>query len=273
MADTPPPANPLGTVAGSVGLLAIALVFSGWIYRWHYYAFFQVDPTHLGFSVESTSLAAFSLLFRSPLAVVRTLVALAFALAAILVTFQGIRACRAWLAPRLRSVRHQRRRWDLGPSITLSRWQRRELRRLGALLQELVIGLWLLLVLHQLASWQGVADARRDATTETSTLPLVTLAMKESSAVIGRDLDQPFANPAGVRVFGSRERYEALLGAELNPADQRTTWRLLADTGNQVLVIPTLPKAQTTSKAPPVLLFNTSDQSPPLVVLSPAPTP
>jgi hypothetical protein len=273
MADTPPPASPLGTLAGSVGLLAIALVFSGWIYRWRYYTFFQVDPTHLGFSVESTSLAAFSLLFRGPLAVARTLGALVFALAGILLTFQGIRVCRAGLAPPLRRLRRERRRWGPGPSITLSRGQRRELRRIGALLQELVIGLWLVLVLHQLASWQGVADARRDATTETSTLPLVTLAMKEPNAVIGRNLDQPFANPAGVRVFGSRERYEALLGSELNPADQRTTWRLLADTGHQLLVIPTLPKAQTMSKAPPVVLFNTNDQSPPVVILSPNPTP
>jgi hypothetical protein len=175
MADLPPPANPLGTLAGSVGLLAIALVFSGTIYRWHYYTFFQVDPTHLGFSVESTSLAAFALLFRGPLAVARTLGALVFALAGILLTFQGIRAGRVWLAPRLR-------RWWPRASTALSRGQRRELRRLGALLQDLVIGLWVVLVLHQLAAWQGVADARRDAVTETSTLPLVTLAMKEPNA-------------------------------------------------------------------------------------------
>lgn len=132
--------------------------------------------------------------------------------------------------------------------MPLSRGQRRELRRLGALLQDLVIGLWVVLVLHQLAAWQGVADARRDAPTETSTLPLVTLAMKEPNAVIGRDLDQPFANPAGVRVFGSRERYEALLGNELNPADQRLTWRLLADTGQQLLVIPS---AASPCRSPP----------------------
>jgi hypothetical protein len=95
-----------------------------------------------------------------------------------------------------------------------------------------------------------VADAQRDAATETSTLPLFTLAMKDSDAVIGRDLDRPLANPLGVRVFGSRDRYEALLGAELNPADPHTTWRLLVDTGNQLLVIPTLPQAKTTGKAP-----------------------
>jgi hypothetical protein len=90
------PAHPLGTLAGSVGLRAIALVFSGWTYRWHYYTFFQVDPTHLGFSVESTSIAAFALLFRSPLALASTLGALAVALAGILLTFQAIRASRGW---------------------------------------------------------------------------------------------------------------------------------------------------------------------------------
>jgi hypothetical protein len=143
------PAHPLGTLAGSVGLRAIALVFSGWTYRWHYYTFFQVDPTHLGFSVESTSIAAFALLFRSPLALASTLGALAVALAGILLTFQAIRASRGWLAPRLR---RRRRRSGLDPALSLTRSQRHQLRQLGSLLQELMIGLWLLLVLHQLAS-------------------------------------------------------------------------------------------------------------------------
>jgi hypothetical protein len=262
-----PPSNPLGTLAGSVGLLAIALVFTGWIYRWHYFTYFQIEPTHLGFSVESTSISAFSLLFRSPLALVRTLFALGLALVGILLTFQVIHACRALLKLRLRWLG---RRLGPGHSLPLSRGQRQQLRHLGALFDELVIGLWLLLVLYELARGQGVADAQRDAVNETSSLPLVTLAMKGQEAVIGRDLDQPFANPAGVRLLGSRERYEVLLGAELNPEEQGTTWRLLAETGEQLLVIPTLPKGTTRSKSPPVLLFNKGDR---LIILSPFQTP
>ena len=59
--------------AESVGLLAVALFFTGWMYRWHYYTFFQVEPTSLGLSVESTFIAAYAVLFAGPWAAPRDL--------------------------------------------------------------------------------------------------------------------------------------------------------------------------------------------------------
>jgi len=85
--------------------------------------------------------------------------------------------------------------------------------------------LWLLLVLYGLAAGQGLADARRDAVDDTSTLPVIAIAMAGKDAVIGRDPDQLLINPNGVRLFGSRERYDALLGAELNPVGGGRRWR------------------------------------------------
>jgi hypothetical protein len=58
--------SPLALLAESVGLLAVALFFTGWMYRWHYYTFFQVEPTSLGLSVESTFIAAYAVLFGGP---------------------------------------------------------------------------------------------------------------------------------------------------------------------------------------------------------------
>ena len=140
---------------------------------------------------------------------------------------------------------------------------------LGSLVEELVIVFWLLLLLYGLAGSQGLADARRDAVDETSTLPLITIAMPGKEAVIGRDPDQLLINPTGVRLFGSRDRYDTLLGAELNPASGGHRWRLLSDAGGQLLVFPSLPAAEVGGKAPPVLIFPDGGKGDRLIILSP----
>jgi hypothetical protein len=253
--------SPLVKLAGSIGLVAIALVFTGWIFRWHYFTYFQVDPASLGFTVETISIAAFSLLFRSPLSILRFIISLGLAFAGILVTFRAICFSRGCVVPLLGNILQR---------IGLAREQRQQLRLLTSLANELVIVLWLLLVLYGLAASQGLSDARRDAVDETSTLPLITIAMPGAQSVIGRDPDQILVNPSGVRLFGSRERYEALLGDELNSDSGRRRWRLLSDAGGRLLVIPSLPSGQTGGKAPPVLIFPDGGKGDRLVILSPA---
>jgi len=254
-------AGPLVKLAGSLGLLAIALFFTGWLYRWHDYTFFQVEPTSLALSVESTYFTALSLLFGNPLAIVRFLVGLALALVGIVLSFRALRICQRRLGPRLARVEG---RLGLGAS------QRQQLWLLGSLVDEVVIVPWLLLVLYGLAASQGVADARRDALDETSTLPLITIAMPGKDVVVGRDPDQLLLNPSDVRLLGSRERYDALLGSELNPETGERRWRLLSDAGDQLLMIPSLPAAVAGGKAPPVLIFPDGDRGDRLVILSPA---
>jgi hypothetical protein len=254
-------ASPLGKIAGIVGLLAIALLFTGWIYRWHYFTYFQVDPTSLGLPVESMSMAAFSLLFRSPGAMARFLIGLALACAGMVASFRAIHFGLQRLNPLLQQLQEQ---------IGLVDNQRQQLRLLASLLDELVIVLWLLLLLYGLAASQGLADARRDATDETSTLPLITVAMAGREAVIGRDPNQLLADPSGVRLFGNRERYDALLRADLNPNSGDRHWRLLSDAGGRLLVIPSLPGSQMDGKAPVVLIFADGGKGDRIVILSPA---
>jgi hypothetical protein len=254
-------ASPLGKLAGSVGLLAIALLFTGWIYRWHYFTYFQVEPTSLGLSVESTSFSAFSLLFGSPWAIARFLGGLGLALVGVVVTFRAMRVCRRQMGPGLGRLEQK---------LGLGGNQRQQLGLLASLVDELVIVLWLLLVLYGLAASQGLADARRDAVDDTSTLPVIAIAMAGKEAVIGRDPDQLLVNPSGVRLFGSRERYVALLGAELNPAEGGRRWRLLSDAGAQLLVFPSMPESEAEGKAPPVLIFPDRGKGDRLIILSPA---
>jgi hypothetical protein len=117
---------------------------------------------------------------------------------------------------------------------------------------------------------KGLADARRDATDETSTLPLITVAMAGKEAVIGRDPNQLLADPSGVRLFGSRERYDALRRADLNPTSGEWHWRLLSDAGGRLLVIPSLPASQIDGKAPVLLIFADGGKGDRIVILSPA---
>jgi hypothetical protein len=180
--------SPLALLAGSVGLMAVALFFTGWLYRWHYYTFFLVEPTSLGLSVESTFIAAYAVLFGSPWAVLRLLLGLVLAGVGIVLTIWALRACRRGLRGPLK--------W-CGGMLALREEQRKLLRALASLLDELVIVLWLLLVLKGLAGMQGLADARRDALEDTSSLPVITIAMRGGEAVIGRDLDQELTKPPG----------------------------------------------------------------------------
>lgn len=50
--DNNPDINPLGKLASLIALLAIALYFTGWVYRWTYFGFFQVEVTTLNLPLE-----------------------------------------------------------------------------------------------------------------------------------------------------------------------------------------------------------------------------
>jgi hypothetical protein len=89
------PFSPLGKLVSSViGLLAIALYFTGWIYRWFYFGFFQVELTTLNLSLESFYIASFSLLFRSPWAILKTIAAIGAAILGMVMTFKAVAVLR-----------------------------------------------------------------------------------------------------------------------------------------------------------------------------------
>jgi len=78
-----PPSNPepsvLGTFASILGLLSAALFFTGWIYRWAYFGFFQLEVTTLDLPFESflfvpiqVFLGSFSAFCRTVFAVILT---------------------------------------------------------------------------------------------------------------------------------------------------------------------------------------------------------
>ncbi len=250
--------NPLSKLLSLVALLAAALYFTGWIYRWAYYSFFQVEVTTLNLPVESFYLAAFRALVGNPPIFLRTTITLIITILVIIVTLQIIQKLQRFFVRYLGRI-----------PINLTFTQLGSLNFLSSLINELVIVLWILTALFFLAQWQADRDAFRDAVNETSRLPVVTVIMREENAPLGRNLDNPLANPSGFRVIGDRKLYERLLGKELtdtsNP-EQSRVWRLLIDRDGYFYIFPALPNKDRNLSVPVLIIYESSEQ---MTILSP----
>lgn len=248
----------LGKLASLVVLLGAALYFTGWVYRWAYFSFFQVEVTTLNLPVESFYIAAFQVFFGNPLAIFRTAIAFIITAIAILVTLHIV---DDFLVKKLKKILQK-----------FSYHQSKSIQFLGSLVDEIVIVLWILTVLFWLATWQGDADAWTDALNDTSTLPIVTVVASENNAALGRKLDDPFVNPTNVRIIGDLEQYKKLLGKDFtdtsNP-DESRVWRLLIDRDGYFYIFPALPSNRDRALRPLVLTIHESGNGDQLMILSP----
>ena len=250
--------SPLGKLLSLVALLAAALYFTGWIYRWAYFSFFKVEVTTLNLPVESFYLAAFRSLVGNLPIILRTIITFIITVLVIIVTLQIIEKLQRLVV----------RYWGRIP-LTLNSTQLDSLNFLSSLIDELVMVFWILTALFLLAVWQADRDAFRDAVNETSRLPVVTVIMREENAPLGRNLDNPLANPSGFRVIGDRKLYERLLGKELtNTSDpnQSRVWRLLIDRDGYFYIFPALPNKDRNLSVPVLIIYESSEQ---MTILSP----
>ena len=250
--------QPLGKLISLLGLLAVGLYFTGWIYRWAYFGFFQLDVTTLNLPLESFYLAAFRSLFGNPLTILRTIITLSLTVLVIIVTLKIIQILQRFVIRYLERI-----------PLNLTSTQLRSLKFFYSLIDELVIVLWTLAALFFLAQWQANRDAFRDVVNETSRLPLVTTVIREENAALGRNLDNPFLNPSGFRIIGDRSLYERLLGKELtdisNPEKPRV-WRLLIDRDGYFYIFPALPNQDRNLSVPVLIIYESSEQ---MTILSP----
>lgn len=283
--------NLLGKFASIVGLLTAGLYFTGWIYRWAYFAFFQVEVTSFDLPIESFfivpiqvffgnfAIGDFSTLFRTILALILTpnIIKLTLLVIQFLTTKPAI-IFMQW-------------RWTLS-QWSLNQGHRRITRLLQrlpqvqpisydrALFREIVVIAWVLTVLFLLARTQGFIDARRDAVNDTSNLPVITLVTQEDSLGLGRQLNDETADPSAknFRVIGDRALYEQLIGRELNNITDSNSsniivWRLLINSNSQFYIFPTLPKDAPPAARPPVVVIQHSGEGNQLMILSPKPLP
>ena len=279
-----PPSNPepsiLGTFASILGLLSAALFFAGWIYRWAYFGFFQLEITTLDFPFESFLFVPIQVFLGSFSVFCRTVFAVILTALLIQLTLRGIK----WLSTKLANNPSQ--------SVTSAQppGQQRNRRRVGrivrslllfltakqqrSLLNETIIVIWILVALFWFARWQGIADARQDAIDNTSNLPVVTvLFTAEKNIALGRQLADLSTDPPlkDIRIIGDKGVFDRLRGRETNdttdPQNPRV-WRLLINRGGQLYVFTALPKSASANERPLVLSISEKQ----LVILSPEAT-
>jgi len=286
VSPTPAPTqqpNILGKIASVVGLLGAALFFTGWIYRWSYFYFFQLELTTLDLPAQSFLIVPIQVFLGDGWAILKSVVALIFIAIAINITL--------WLIQKINSVVSDKiNRWRSHIINYCERrkrfWWARQLKSLAqfnsinidsikflrSLVDEVVVVSWILIILFWLASWQGIADARRDAR-QNSTLPVVTLVTPENRSPLGRKLEDEFTNPAlkGYRIIGDRGLFKKILGREetdtSNPKNP-IVWRLLMERGGWIYLFPALPPNSKPNDRPIVIAIQEGQLSQYLMILS-----
>jgi hypothetical protein len=266
--------NLLGSFAGLVGVFGIFLYFIGWIYRWAYFGFFQIEVTSLNLPLESfllvplqAILGDLGILFRVILVVIVTALLIKFTI---------------WL------ISSPKASTPLSTSQSpISRftqklhgfWLSKQLRSFAQLFplpfrHEIIVVIWILAALFWLGRWQGNADAFRDAVNTTSLRPIVTLVSpSDKKMALGRNLDNLLTNPSleGSRIIGDVEQFRQISGRETNDTTnpkQPIVWRLLIENNNWVYLFPAMPSGAKRDERPLVLAINTGDGQVQLLILS-----
>jgi hypothetical protein len=280
--------NILGKFASVVGLVGAALFFTGWIYRWSYFYFFQLEITTLDLPAQSffivplqVFLADGGTIAKSAIAFLLTGLAIYLSLWIILilnkVIFQVVDAV-LW---KIFRYTKKTKLWLLyHPIKSLVLFNDKKFNSiifLRSLVDEIIIVGWVLLMLFHLARDQGIADAQRDAGAN-STLPVVTLVIPENRLALGRKLNDVFDDPSlkNYKIIGDRGLFNKLYTTEetdivTNPKNP-IIWRLLLERGGWIYLFKALPKDAKPDSRPSVLAIQESNLGEQLMIFSPEPS-
>ncbi|WP_298910923.1 hypothetical protein [uncultured Nostoc sp.] len=277
MTQTPTPnqeTNILGKFTSVLGLLGAALFFAGWIYRWSYFYFFQLEVNTLDLPAQSFLIVPLQIFLGDGWTICKSAIAFFIAAIAIQATLWLIKiisdtvvSVSQLLLSRIISATQRKRSWTAKQLKSLAEFSSGQLRSvefLRSLVNEIVIVSWVLIVIFWLARWQGIDDARRDAG-QNSTLPVVALITPEEKFAVGRKLDDIFADPSlkGYRIIGDRGLFDDLRGREDNDISnpqQPRVWRLLLERGGWIYLFRALPSNVKLDEIPSVLAIQESDK-------------
>lgn len=275
---------PLVRLVSILGLIGVGLFFVGWIYRWAYFSFFQVQITALNFSPQSFLFVPLQVFFGDPLRIALILLNLIISITCIYVitwlfhlfTTQTAKISKQW-EQRLPYTANKKTLKSYAQKIILSflrfnKTKADSLKLLRGLIEELIIVLLVSFVLYWFARTQGINDARRDASPK-STLPAISFITKEAQLPIGIKLDNPLAVPPvkGFSIIGDREMFKSLRDKEetdiTDPKNPRV-WRLLFQQDGWFYLFYNLPTNAPPDQRPLVLALKESQ----MLILSPEPT-
>ncbi|MDZ7968279.1 MAG: hypothetical protein RM368_25565 [Nostoc sp. DedSLP03] len=266
--------NILGKFTSVLGLLGAALFFAGWIYRWSYFYFFQLEVNTLDLPAQSFLIVPLQIFLgdgwticKSAIAFFAAAIAIQATLWLIKIVSETVVSASQLLLSRIISATQHKRSWTAKRLKSLAEFSSGQLRSvefLRSLVNEIVIVSWVLIVIFWLARWQGIADAQRDAG-QNSTLPVVALITPEEKFAVGRKLDDIFADPSlkGYRIIGDRGLFDDLRGREDNDISnpqQPRVWRLLLERGGWIYLFRALPSNAKPGEIPSVLAIQESEK-------------
>ncbi|MDZ8029091.1 MAG: hypothetical protein RMX97_31015 [Nostoc sp. DedQUE11] len=266
--------NILGKFTSVLGLLGAALFFAGWIYRWSYFYFFQLEINTLDLPAQSFIIVPLQIflgdgwaIFKSAIAFFVTAIAIQVTLWLIKIVTDTVVSANQLLLTRIISATQHKRSWMAKQLKSLAEFgfgQLRSVEFVRSLVNEIVIVSWVLIAIFWLARWQGIADARRDAG-QNSTLPVIALVTPEEKFAVGRKLDDIFGDPdlKGYRIIGDRGLFEDLRGTEDNDISnpkQPRVWRLLLERGGWIYLFQALPPNAKLNEIPSVLAIQENDK-------------
>ncbi|WP_228014499.1 hypothetical protein [Fortiea sp. LEGE XX443] len=248
-----------------LSVFGIFLYFLGWIYRWAYFGFFQLQITSLTFPIESFFIVPIQAILGDFWIFIRASLVLLITIALIQFTIWLISCVRAKFVRKL----HKKTR-----NFFLLKFLRSFVKFLSLpLSHEIIAVAWILAALFWLGRWQGEADAYRDAVNITSTRPIATLVSPNDKMALGRNLDDLLINPPlkGFRIIGDVEQFRQIFGREVNDTTnlkEPLLWRLLIENDSWVYLFPGMPREAKLNQRPPVLAVNKSDGQIQLLILS-----
>jgi hypothetical protein len=270
-----PQAAILGAFAGLLGLLSIALYFTGWIYRWTYFSFFYLEIATLDFPPQSFFLVPIQVFLGSNQARLQTLLAIA--------TMIGLICFSLWIVqPASPTTTGPRSPWRRGLDKLDRLWILQRLRSLTALmpaslLRDSIIVAWVLVSLFWIAQVQGLADARRDARLDTSSLPVVTIVSNQITPAFGRSPIDLFTDPSlqNFKIIGDVGMFEQQFqGKEVNETGDvanPSVWRLLIADSGWLYIFRSLPANVDPTKSPVVVALREGRPGEQMLIFSSAP--
>ncbi|MCD8485617.1 MAG: hypothetical protein LRZ84_02410 [Desertifilum sp.] len=291
MTSTPPTPNEpsvLGRFASIVGLLGAALFFTGWIYRWAYFAFFQLEITTLDLPVQSFFMVPIQVFLGNFKKIGQTALLFLVTFLAIYITLWLIHSVGAAIVKAIEDWRWQNAThyitkrpkssldYILQSFFKFNPINFDSVKFLQSLIDEIAIVSWVLIIFFWFARYQGTVDARRDAG-QNSTLPVIALVTPEKRLALGRSLDTEdplaqFSSPslADYRIFGDRTLFNSIQGIEDNDLEQERIWRLLIERDGWIYLFITLKDNYPSSARPAVLAIQESNLGEQLMILSPS---
>lgn len=229
-----------------MAILAFFLYFTGWIYRWAYFAFFQLQVTTIDFSIESFFFVPLQVFFGD---IQKTIINIIIIALIILVI---------WLI--------------FSKTAIINRYYS----RFSALVKDLILVSGILLILFWIARYQGTVDARRDAIDKTSLLPVVTFATPKNLIPLGRNPDDVSTIPSlqDYKLIGDVKNWENLQLRDTNDSynpNDRLVWRLLLKNRAWIYLFPGLPANAPLDQRPPILAIAQTGNGDQLLILAPEP--